>query len=259
MTLTTATLQLESRHAVPITVGGSFVTLTVFAGDPVYYGNDNQVSAANNLGTIALGQSLTPVDDVWVRSSGFSALTLQIAPGPDSTPARNGNWTPADLGMIAWAFDPASQTSGQGITTGQLNLVGLLIPGGTPPISQLLLKLSTAGSGLTANQNFAALYQNGVLLGVSGDQAAAWSSSGLKQMPLATPVQPAPGFAYVGFWANGTTAPQPSRGNNDVLINGLLPVAASRYATANTGLTTTAPPTLGALSVATSAFWAGVA
>ena len=170
-------------------------------------------------------------------------------------------YQPSDHGLLSWAYDPAVSvaTSTPLTNAGTANVVKLHVPE-AQNITNILLYLSTQGSGLTSGQCFAALYQGGSLLGTTADQSTAWAASpGLKTMAISGgPVAVAAGDVYVAYWYNGTTGPAPLRGNSSASVNLNLAAASPRWGTANTGLTTTAPGTLGTISSAVTAYWAGL-
>lgn len=177
-----------------------------------------------------------------------------------AVPARNVPG-PNTYGLLAQAFDPAVATSTATplATAGTIYVIKLEIEQPLPAVTNIVTFLTAAGVTLTSVQCFAALYQGGVLKGVSAGQAALWESPGLKTMPIqGGPVSLDAGFAYVGLWFNGTTGPAPLRGNSASAVNLNLAATASRFGTANTGVTTTAPATLGTISAAVNAYWAGL-
>lgn len=128
-------------------------------------------------------------------------------------------------------------------------------------VASIVMAVTTAGATLTSGQNFAAIYNSSkALLGQTGDQSTAWTSTGVKSMSISGgPVIVPAGFYYVVVWSNGTTKPTFARGSNLNVTNGTLSNANSRFATADTGRTTTAPATLGTFGGFTTAYWCGVA
>lgn len=176
------------------------------------------------------------------------------------TPARNVPG-PASHGLLAQSFDAAVATSNATAltTAGTIYTIKLEIEQPLRTVTNIITFLTAQGSTLTSGQCFAALYQNGTLKGVSADQAAAWATTGLKTMAIAGgPVAIDAGIAYIGLWFNGTTGPAPLRGNSAAAVNLNLAATASRFGTADTGRTTTAPATLGTISAAVNAYWAGL-
>jgi hypothetical protein len=94
---------------------------------------------------------------------------------------------------------------------------------------------------------------------VTADQAANWAgTTGVKTIPLVSAAPVVAGKAYVALWFNGTTSPLFGRGDSNNVSNAGLATASSRFATANTLVTTTAPPTLGALTASSVAMWAAL-
>jgi len=119
--------------------------------------------------------------------------------------------------------------------------------------------VQTAGSGLTAGQCFAALYDSGKnLLQTTADQSGTWNSGGIKNMTISSQAVSA-GKLYVGWFYNGTTPPRflaNTSGTN--VVNGQLSAANSRFATADTGRTTTMPGSLGAFTASGQAVFAAI-
>jgi hypothetical protein len=133
----------------------------------------------------------------------------------------------------------------------------LRVPAGT--VTNIIALLTSAGSGLTSGQCFASLFTSaGTLLSSTADQAANWATSGRKVMALASPQTVAAGDYYVGWWYNGTTGPSLARGNLNFgtsFLNGSLASPNLLYASADTGLTTAAPASMGAQSAGQTAWW----
>jgi hypothetical protein len=128
-------------------------------------------------------------------------------------------------------------------------------------VTNIVTYLSSAGNTLTAGQCFAALWRvdTGALLGQTADQAAAWATNGVKTAAIAGgPVAAPASDLIVGYWFNGTTGPAVFRTNGVAMINLGLAAAASRFGSADTGRTTTAPATLGTISALNVAYWAAL-
>jgi hypothetical protein len=178
------------------------------------------------------------------------------------------NWGAADQGLIAWNYDGSASTVAGSVplaTAGTMYVIAmrLYVPA---LVTNILTEVFTIGNTLTSGQCFAALYQGpgGALLGVTADQSAAWTSGGTGAKTMAIsggPVPAAAGVVYAGFWFNGTTGPALWRtSSTSTFMNLGLTAAASRWGTANTGLTNaaSAPATLGTISAAATAYWAGL-
>ncbi|MFI7073568.1 hypothetical protein [Micromonospora sediminicola] len=166
---------------------------------------------------------------------------------------------PADRGWLAWTQPPHVLVAGSALApAGTLQLRRLRrVPAGQ--VTNIVTFLTVAGSSLTAGQCFAALYTAaGALVAQTGDQSTAWASIGLKVMPLAGgPYQVTGGDYYVGLWFNGTTGPAIVRSGtvSAALTNVGLSAPNFDMASANTGLTTTAPATLGAQTASVFEWW----
>lgn len=170
---------------------------------------------------------------------------------------------PGDYGYQTWTFDPAvGGTAGSIPAPGTLNLARLYTD-----ISLSITKVSlfvTAG-GATLTNVGVGLWNTGVagaIIGSSvnanGATTALFQSAGEKQVTFGgTLVIPA-GGCYIGWWTTGTTQPTFMRGSTLGGINSGLANANARFGTSSTGLTTTAPTTLGAVSAASVAWWGAV-
>lgn len=169
-------------------------------------------------------------------------------------------WDPADHNFLAWTVDPGvlPATSSALSSAGTLHLVRLHVPTAIS-VTNIVIYVSVAGSTLTAGQCFAALYTAaGARVAVTADQATAWASTGVKTMALASgPFSLTAGDHYVGMWFNGTTGPTLARsaGLGAAITNIGLSAPNLRCATADTGLTTAAPATLGAQTAAGILWW----
>lgn len=177
------------------------------------------------------------------------------------------SWQPSDHGLVSWSYDPAlSSSSSSAITpAGTAFVVAVKVPQATS-VTNILMYLVANGATLTAGQCFAALYAGagGALIGQTADQSTAWGAGASKMVTMALsggPFTVAAGTLYIAFWFNGTTGPAFARGDGTAAgpkINVGLAAAASRFGTANTGLTTTAPATLGTIAQGGIAFWAAL-
>jgi len=171
---------------------------------------------------------------------------------------NNAGWLPVDYGWKAWTFDIALAITAGVATSGLLYLQAIKIPAATT-ISNVILNIVTAGSGLTSGQCFAGLYQGGTLLASSADQSAVWTSTGTKVMALSSTQNVSAGTIYVGWFSNGTTNPAMARiQNTNAGVNGGLAVGGWRFASANTGLTTALPASYSTQNATSNMPWAAV-
>lgn len=165
---------------------------------------------------------------------------------------------PSDHGFVAWNYLPALAAAGTIIgTAGLLHVFKIKLPVAAT-ITNIVMEVSTAGSSLTAGQNFAALYDSAKSrLAVTADQTTAWGTTGLKTMALASAQAVAAGVVYAAIWANGTTLPTFTRATalNAVQPNAGLSAANGFWTQADTGLTTTAPTSIGTQTAASAAYW----
>lgn len=166
-------------------------------------------------------------------------------------------WYPVDQGLISWAYDPSLISGTYTLATGgTVYTAQLKVNAGT--ITNVAYHITTAGATLTALQNFVGIYQNGVLLGASAAPATItqWLTTGYIVTPLTAPVQVQNGIITVAFVFNGTTGP--TLGVAGVKGNNGLAAASSRYGTANTGVTTALPASLGTVSALAQTPWVAV-
>lgn len=147
-----------------------------------------------------------------------------------------------DQGLLAWSFDPATGLGANQTSAGAVYMTKIILREPVT-VTNILATVTTAGAGLTANQNFAALYDNlGNRLGVTANQATNWQVSGLKTMPLTIPViNINGGVFYVGLLSNGTTQPNFARGSflgaGPETVNAGLVGSTLRYSLSGAGLT----------------------
>jgi hypothetical protein len=220
------------------------------------------------LGTAA-GEDVEAFDPAGAADAAQDAslqIDLNLADLTDPSAARANleivePWTPqpSDQGLIGWSFDPTSVSTGAVITSGTMFTAKIPIRQ-TSMVTNIVLYISTAGSGLTAGQSFATLYQNNVLLGVTADQSGSWNSTGLKTMAVVGgPYVANPGFIEVGFWSVGTTPPAVARAATFLSqpANAGITGTNGRFCTTHSALTTTAPNPISARSLGLP-WWAAV-
>lgn len=152
-----------------------------------------------------------------------------------------------DQGFLVWNYDIALAGSGALLTaSGTILTIKILVP--TPKlVTYINLWVQAVGVTLTSGQSFVALYdssKNLIAGSQSADQSVAFVSTGLKAIALTTPASIAAGTYYVAVWSNGSTMPAFRSAANVSSVNANLSAATSRWATANTSITTTAPSSL---------------
>jgi hypothetical protein len=177
--------------------------------------------------------------------------------------AINSLALPSDHGLLGWNFDPTFMimNGGSSSAVGQIRVAKLKLPKDAT-ITNLLLHLYSAGSGLTSGQCKAALYDSSLALqGVTADQSSAWATAGVKTMALVTPKVATAGYWFVAYWANGTSRPGvavPGDNAADAMTNLGLSGNTLNTATSSTTATTTAPSSLAGTLSSMQPFWAGI-
>lgn len=173
--------------------------------------------------------------------------------------AGSPDYRPSDHGLKAWSYDPINATANALPTGGVLQVVRIPLRR-AETISTVNLMVATAGASLT-NVGVALYTDAGVLIearrGSNGATPTAFQSIGLKPVTFTPVVLSAP--FYVAWWTTGTTQPAFSKiSGATVTVNALHAAPTLRYGIANTGLTTTAPATLGAQTQSGNPWWVGV-
>jgi hypothetical protein len=117
--------------------------------------------------------------------------------------------SPRKHGWNEWNFDPSliSQSGAFTFVSGTRYVMKFTAQN-NEPISNIIVNVNTAGSGLTSGQNLAAVYDDqGVQLGITGDQTTNWASTGLKVMSVSgAPIAKTAGREYyIEVMSNGTT------------------------------------------------------
>lgn len=177
-------------------------------------------------------------------------------------PVTRYGWNASDRGLLA-SNGPVEMFTQNAVpgTAGRLEGARVRLPVAAP-VTNIVLSCQTVGNTLTSGQCFAALWTPaGVLVAQTADQAASWVSTGVKTMALAGgPFSLPAGIYYAAWWYNGTTSPAWLRGPSTGAPTLNLGVSAPNlfWFTADTGLTTTAPSTLGAQTTSASAWWVGL-
>jgi hypothetical protein len=181
-----------------------------------------------------------------------------------NTQRLGGLIAPYDHNLIAWSFDPAaSGATSYNFASGTARVTLLYVPVATT-ITNIHTYIAQAGTSMTAGQSFAAIYEaDGDLLRATADQSTAWASTGEKIMALSTPyVLATPGYIKVAMWSVFSgTAPGVMASNGApaaAAMNVGMAAPLLRASVANTGLTTTAPSTLGTETSTIRLAWVGL-
>jgi hypothetical protein len=215
--------------------------------------------------TLATNISTGQSDHPGIHNEERTAINANTNALAVNTQRMGGVITPYDHNLIAWSFDPAAsdRSAGVALTSGRAHVTLLYVPVATT-ITNIRMYVFTAGTSITAGQSFAAIYEaDGDLLRASADQSTAFATTGDKVIPLSSPyVLAAPGYIKVIVWSVFSgTAPAFMRSSGSVAgaANNIgMADPLMRAAVANTGLTTTAPSTLGAQTASASIAWVGL-
>lgn len=243
-------------------------------GTPSLASTSPSTSGVGDAAAVGSGSTAAKADHVHARE-GFGSATAQTTFGSSSsngsastvarsdhthgTPTQPETGTlPADVGMLAWNWDPACTTgSGAAPSSGVLQVLKLPFHS-----AQTVARLHfvTTSTGTQPSNVGAGLYDaSGTLMSSGSVTPATWNTAGLQTVTLAVAQPVTAGSYYVGFWVNGSTsAPVLRIGNVSVGASNLgLAVSASRFSTGPTGLTSSPPGSLGVLTPVAQAFWCG--
>lgn len=169
----------------------------------------------------------------------------------------------SQAGFKAMPFAPELAASSSILTAGTVTMSQVTLPA-PATLSTITVGVFVAGSGLTAAQNFAAIYNSaGTRVAVTADQSTAWATVGEKNMALTSSYNAPAGVYYLAVVSNGTTPPTLFRTistpNAAAMINHGMTAATARYTTGPTGQTTMpASVTMGSRTLSGTAFWMGV-
>jgi hypothetical protein len=174
-----------------------------------------------------------------LRNGGGDLAT--VGPGGDLHVASRalGDYHPADHGLAAWAYDPASAVNTTVVTNGTVYLVKMTVPRSVT-VTRILWHVGVAAATPTAGQNHLGLYNSAgtrlATAGVDGDI----TSTGLKSTTITGQAVTA-GDYWVGLVFNAATPPGLARttglAGSAGLINAGLSAAGYRFATNGAGQT----------------------
>jgi hypothetical protein len=187
--------------------------------------------------------------------AGFNLNGVQVPPNM---------YQAADLGFLAWAYDPALTSNSTLTTNGTIYLARVVLRYAAT-ISKLAIGIATAASSPVANESYLGLYDSGGTLRAStaaGTLDTLITSSGLLNASVATPYSAAAGVYWVAFVNNAGTAATIARnsGLSLSIANGGAAASSYRFAvngTGQTSLPSTITPGNNTLSGATT-MWASV-
>lgn len=172
-----------------------------------------------------------------------------------------GQAEPSDHGYKTWSFDPGwcsstiIGTAGTLMVSRVFNDIPISITGITIYVATAGGTLSNVGVGIwDASVGGARLASS---VNTNGATTSAFQSGSAKVVTFTTPASVTGDF-YVGWWTTGTTQPTYTRAGSQNANNVGMPTTLPRFGTANTGLTNTAPATLGTLTQTANGIWVGV-
>ena len=188
-----------------------------------YFGRDSTGTAFSwdGAGSFKLSSGvLTGVNN----GSGYPGTTTTTAPAsPFGAPPPSAN------GFIAWTADPWVAPTSASVGVAKylyLNAVYVQAPSFT---SKVWFHVATAGSGATAGDNWAGLYNAAGTLIASAAIDSAATATGLNEFSWASPVLLEPGMYWVGIVFNATTMPALYRSSATLLAAMNANLAASAY------------------------------
>jgi hypothetical protein len=225
---------------------------------------DLPTATTSTQGAVVLDGTAADIKAPGAQTAGSTGKAADSGHVHPTTGLLTGNQlSPADHGLIAWNFAPYNVRASDKIamTAGTLYLAKLPIPYATT-INKIGFYVAQAGTNLTTGQNYGALYgPTGSLLASTADLTATYGTAGGYLISLTSSQPVAAGYVYIGLYFNGTgTALAAGAGDAPTgLLNFNLTNAGSLFATANTGLTTAMPSSLGTLTPVTDGIWACIA
>ena len=216
----------------------------------------------NNGGTVNYTKSTSTVTRAITSFNSGGTYQAGLLQYPLST-VNDVTFKAADHGLLTWTQDPATlRSTGDNVTAGVVYLAKVKIVERSTVVSNILYGVVTAGTGLTAGQNFVGLYNSsGTRLAVSADQTTNFGSAGTKTAAI-TPQTLAVGNYYVAILVNLTpgTIPQFATGaGGSSATNAGLTAGTARFLTALTGQTSLpASITLSSGTVNNGSRWAAL-
>lgn len=221
----------------------------------------SQAEATMTSGKAELTGLSEGVEYIAYAEVGGKDVYLQVTPAVAGPSAANPSVsTPAQQKLVGYSCDPAIAAGTKILASGTLQIAR--VPIKTPvKVGHIYLQMTTKGATLTTGQSFVGLFDgaSGKLLVSSADQAAAFEgATGLLTIALAEEVSLPAGEVVVGVFSVGTTPPVLATGANVAAVNAGVSGTSSRFATADTGLTTALPATRATPTAAAFALWTAV-
>lgn len=221
----------------------------------------SQAEATMTSGKAELTGLSEGVEYIAYAEVGGKDVYLQITPAVAGPSAANPSVsTPAQQKLLGYSCEPASAAGTKILASGTLQLARVPVKS-TVKVGHVYLQMTTKASSLTSGQSFVGLFDgsSGALLATSADQTAAFEgATGLLSIALTAEVSVPAGEVVVGVFSTGTTPPIFATGANIAAVNAGVSGTSSRFATADTGLTTALPSTRATPTAAAFALWTAV-
>lgn len=187
-------------------------------------------------------------DDVTARLARLEALAAVFE--------ADVAWAPTDQGYRTWSIDPAFWAlNSTSLVLGTLYLVELVVPPGT--LTGVAFRSATGG---TLTNFYASVFDSGaVRLGQSANIATTVQATGDVRVALTAPLTfSTRTIIRVGLQSAGSAQCAIGRAGSSDSSNTGLSTSTARFASANTGLTTTVPSSHGSMTLVNSAFGVAV-
>lgn len=224
----------------------------------VSIGNNVGLKVASGVvGTSLYGSSITTSGTANVQDSGTGTQILNAWPNSGTTsynhinmlntdafningvPVPGNVYAPSDAGLIAWTYDIGIAPTNTSTTINGTVYLGQIVLRYPTTISNIVVDIATAATGVTANQNFLGLYDSsGVRQAVTAAGAidAGLATTGALTGAV-TPFAAPAGKYWIAFVFNATGAPQVARSTSFSAPNYNLTASTFRYATNGTSQT----------------------
>lgn len=230
--------------------GSAAITLSKLATDPLARANHTGTQIASTISgfdtqvrTSRLDQMAAPTGALSLNSQKITSLLDPTAAQDASSKAYTDGLigaTPEDLGLKAFAYDPASVSTSQAITSGTIYVCGIYVRKAIT-VTQLAYVQSVAGTGPVAGQSWIGLYTAAGSKLADAALDSVLTSAGVKAVTISSQNLTA-GLYWVAILQNATSqqgGTQNSVGGSQIFAAlGLTSGATSRYAVNGTGATT---------------------
>jgi hypothetical protein len=242
--------------AIPVGVTVSAGTTTAFEANVT--GDTQQRFTVTGAGKHSWGSGSGTADATLSRAAA-GLLATDASTSLDVGANALGVYQPRNIGLVAWAFDPAQCVGGATVTNGQVNLVGVQVNQSTS-VSKIYWMVSTLGTAVTG-QNWLGLYNSaGSLLG-SASADSVVSVVGAKTSTMVASAAVTPGLYWVGSVFNTTGATLAiARGQNFNSAVNNMGLSAAQYRFATNGTAPTLPSSITPSSnvALQQCLWAGI-